>query len=111
MMAPALSNLGPERPFPGLRPYSAADHDWFFGRQHQCLALYRMVDRGRFVAVVGKSGDGKSSMVAAGLLPEIAKETRVQEGGKENRPRWLCLMMQPGDAPYARLASEIAGPT
>ena len=67
-----ISRLGPERPFPGLRPYSEADHEWFFGRTKQILALYRLLDLARLVAVVGGSGSGKSSLVRAGLLPLLA---------------------------------------
>jgi hypothetical protein len=55
--------------------------------------------------VVGSSGSGKSSLVAAGLLPEIAQEMR----GDETR-RWTCIELRPGDAPLARLASALAGP-
>jgi hypothetical protein len=98
------SSLGPDRPFPGLRPYAAADHAWFFGREEQSLALYRLIDRGRLVAVVGSSGSGKSSVVRAGLLPLLDEETR-SEGGRH----WCWWEMRPGDAPIARLAEILAG--
>jgi conflict system STAND superfamily ATPase len=97
------TDLGPDRPFPGLRPYEARDHHWFFGREDQCLSLYRLLDRGRLVAVVGSSGSGKSSMVKAGLLPVLEGETT---GG---RPRWRCWEMRPGDTPLGRLADTLAG--
>ena len=98
------TSLGPDRPFPGLRPYAAADHAWFFGREEQSLALYRLVDRGRLVAVVGSSGSGKSSVVRAGLMPLLDEETH-SEGGR----RWRWWEMRPGDAPIARLAEILAG--
>ncbi len=98
------SRLGPDRPFPGLRPYAEADHEWFFGRTRQTLALYRLLDLARLVAVVGGSGSGKSSVVRAGLLPLLAKET-TGEGGR----RWRCSELRPGDAPIARLADALAG--
>jgi WD40 repeat protein/energy-coupling factor transporter ATP-binding protein EcfA2 len=98
------SGLGPERPFPGLRSYAAADHEWFFGREQQSLALYRLIDRGRFVAVVGSSGSGKSSVVRAGLTPLLEEET-AGEGGR----RWRWWEMRPGDAPISRLAETLAG--
>ena len=31
-------------PFPGLRPFLSRDHEYFFGRDHQILALYRLLD-------------------------------------------------------------------
>jgi tetratricopeptide (TPR) repeat protein len=92
-----------ERPFPGLRPFAYQDHDYFFGRDDQKYALYRLIDHSRFVAVVGSSGSGKSSLVRAGLLPLLDQETR-DSGGRN----WLCCEMRPGDAPLRRLTDLLA---
>src|SRR3954452_1259265 len=75
MRSASTGALSRDRPFPGLRPYTFADHEWFFGRQTQVLALYRLLVRSRFTAVVGSSGSGKSSLVRAGLLPLLREET------------------------------------
>ena len=99
------TDLGPSRPFPGLRPYESRDHEWFFGREDQTLSLYRLLDRGRLLAVVGSSGSGKSSLVKAGLLPVLAAETAA-EGG----PRWRSFEMKPGDSPLDRLTEALSGP-
>jgi WD40 repeat protein len=96
--------LGPDRPFPGLRPYCAQDHAWFFGRDEQSLALYRLLDRGRLIAVVGSSGSGKSSVLRAGLTPLLEEETSCNAGR-----RWRWWEMRPGDAPISRLAEALAG--
>ena len=61
-MSARASGLSAERPFPGLRPFAFTDRAYFFGREDQIFALYRLVSRGRFVAVVGSSGSGKSSL-------------------------------------------------
>lgn len=82
-------------PFPGLRPFDYADRDWFFGRRTQIYALYRLLDRSRFVAVVGSSGSGKSSLVRAGLLPLLGE-------------RWEFVTLRPGAEPLAALAGAIA---
>ena len=99
MNAPVkLSAVSAAHPFPGLRPFAYQDREFFFGRQDQIYALYRLIDRFRFIAVVGSSGSGKSSLVRAGLLPLLDVETR--EAGGHN---WVCCEMRPGDAPLSRL--------
>jgi tetratricopeptide (TPR) repeat protein len=104
MSAPGASALGSDRPFPGLRPFAHADQDYFFGRTDQIYALYRMIDRGRFVAVIGSSGSGKSSLVFAGLLPLLDKERR-EAGGRQ----WVWRDMSPGDDPIDRLIDLLHG--
>src|SRR5262245_44873312 len=103
MSASVARAVSAERPFPGLRPYGFSDHPFFFGREEQSDALFRLLDRSRFIAVVGSSGSGKSSLVLAGLLPLLAKETK-EPGGRN----WLWRKMSPGDAPLARLADALA---
>jgi tetratricopeptide (TPR) repeat protein len=99
MNAPVkLSAVSAAHPFPGLRPFAYQDREFFFGRQDQIYALYRRIDRFRFITVVGSSGSGKSSLVRAGLLPLLDVETR--EAGGHN---WVCCEMRPGDAPLSRL--------
>jgi tetratricopeptide (TPR) repeat protein len=101
----AASILGPARPFPGLRPFEYADHSYFFGRDDQKYALYRMVDRSRFVTVVGSSGSGKSSLVFAGLCPLLDKESR-DSGGRI----WVWRTMSPGSSPLDRLIKLLVYP-
>jgi hypothetical protein len=97
------SALSTDRPFPGLRSFDFPDHNFFFGRADQSYALYRRLDRSRFLAVVGSSGTGKSSLVRAGLLPLLKAET--EEGGRS----WRWAAFTPGDRPLARLADTLAG--
>jgi len=91
------------RPFLGLRPFDYADREFFFGRQEQIYALYRLIDRSRFVAVVGSSGSGKSSLVRAGLLALLDEES-AEEGCRN----WTRRVMRPGTSPIATLAKELA---
>jgi len=102
------TSLGPDRPYPGLRPYRLEDAEWFFGRDEQSLTLYRLVDRGRLIAVVGGSGSGKSSVVRAGLLPLLREETDGASAGASGR-RWIAWSLRPGNAPFAKLAETLAG--
>src|ERR1700689_596843 len=97
------TQLSNERPFPGLRPYGFAARGFFFGRERQAFALYRLVENGRFIAVIGGSGSGKSSLVLAGLQALLADET-ADSGG----PTWAFLDMRPGGAPITRLAGALS---
>src|SRR5258708_2031568 len=103
MNAPPQSRASAEHPFPGLRPFAYQDHKYFFGREDHFYALYRLIDDSRFIAVVGSSGSGKSSLVGAGLLPLLDAETTEAGGYK-----WLWREMRPGDAPLQRLTSLLA---
>ena len=95
----------PRRPYVGLRPFDYADHEFFFGRDEQKNALYQLVDASSFVAVIGSSGSGKSSLVRAGLLPMLDKETADEDAGRQ----WVWRVMQPGDAPLDHLVEALAG--
>jgi tetratricopeptide (TPR) repeat protein/energy-coupling factor transporter ATP-binding protein EcfA2 len=100
---PSDSALSVDRPFPGLRPFAFADRSFFFGRESQIFALYRLIENGRFVAVVGSSGSGKSSLVLAGLCGLLEEETEDPNG-----PAWVRLDMRPGGAPIKRLAAALS---
>lgn len=95
--------LSREQPFPGLRPFDYGDQDFFFGRRSQVASLYGLLDRSRFVAVIGSSGSGKSSLTRAGLLPVLEKENTQSRSGK-----WAWCSMRPGDVPLAALTDALA---
>lgn len=86
-------------PYPGLRPFRQDEADLFFGREEQVEAMLAKLETHRFLAVVGSSGCGKSSLVRAGLLPAL------DEGYLSNAaPPWLKIDLRPGNAPLDRLA-------
>ena len=68
------------RRIPGLRPFEADEADLFFGREHHVDALLKRLSGSHFVAVVGESGAGKSSLVRAGLLPALEGGFVVEAG-------------------------------
>lgn len=70
-------------PFPGLRAFTPRDAPIYFGRGRETDELIARVAASRFVAVVGASGTGKSSLVGAGLLPRLAA------GALPDVPAWL----------------------
>jgi tetratricopeptide (TPR) repeat protein/energy-coupling factor transporter ATP-binding protein EcfA2 len=103
MIPHSAQALSAERPFPGLRPFDFDDFAFFFGRSDQIASLYRLLDRNRFVAVVGSSGCGKSSLTRAGLLHVLHQENT------EGRPaQWAWRIMRPGDAPIEALAEALS---
>ncbi len=83
--SPLLDDTGIENPYKGLRAFGPADAGEFFGRERLVERLIARLGapgiRGRFVAVVGPSGSGKSSVVRAGLLPALAKGRAADVGG------------------------------
>ncbi|MGK7907822.1 MAG: hypothetical protein AB4040_11435 [Synechococcus sp.] len=92
-------------PFPGLRPFEFGEEYLFFGREGQADELLRRLQQHRFVAVVGPSGSGKSSLVRAGLLPAIHSGF-LQGAGSY----WLKAVVRPGGAPIRNLALGLNQP-
>jgi WD40 repeat protein/DNA-binding SARP family transcriptional activator len=68
-------------PYKGMQFFDEADADLFFGREEltarlmgrisECLSIHAEGDR--FLAVIGASGSGKSSIVRAGLIPALMR--------------------------------------
>lgn len=56
-------------PYIGLRPFSEEDSLYFKGRDEQIIQLTALLEANKFLMVTGASGDGKSSLVYAGLVP------------------------------------------
>lgn len=84
-------------PYPGMRPYSADDADHFHGRGTELEELISRLRMGeREIYVIGPSGSGKSSLVAAGVLPRLAR-------GASGLGPFLVRAMRPGEYPAARL--------
>ena len=81
-------------PFPGLRAFTEADAPIFFGRGVEVSELVRRVDASRFVAVVAASGSGKSSLVAAGLIPRLKANAIVS--GETGSKDWRFVRFTPG---------------
>lgn len=92
-------------PFPGLRPFESTETHLFFGRDGQSEELLRRLKRTRFLAVVGTSGSGKSSLVRAGLLPALQGGLMASAGSD-----WRIAILRPGSDPIGNLARALASP-
>ena len=87
-------------PFLGLKPFLARDRPFFFGREDLVAELRRRLAEHPFLPVLGPSGSGKSSVVLAGLIPELAATNGEPEPFQERHFR-------PGDDPLARLEETL----
>lgn len=94
-----------ENPYKGLRSFGQGDAADFFGRERFIDRLVARLGRagstGRFVAVVGPSGSGKSSVVRAGLLPALRR------GAAPGSQEWFIVEMVPGLHPFEQLEQAL----
>ncbi len=82
-------------PYQGLSAFKEENAEYFFGRDKVTASLVNAVNSRPLVAVVGASGSGKSSLVFAGLIPQLRGDTINN---------WLILSFRPGKNPFAALA-------
>ena len=87
-------------PFPGLRSFTPEESSLFFGRKIESDLLLSKLIQNRFIAVIGASGSGKSSLITCGLLPGINKLSL------SGSPSWNVFYMTPGKDPYESMAEE-----
>lgn len=91
-------------PFPGLRSFEPDEEHLFFGREQQTDEVLGRLRRNRFLAVVGTSGSGKSSLVRSGLIPSLYSGFLVKAGSS-----WRVALFRPGSDPVANLAAALGG--
>ncbi len=94
------------RPYPGLRPFRRDEDHLFFGREAQTDELLALLGDAHFIAVLGTSGSGKSSLVRAGLLPALEGGLLARAGA-----RWQIAELRPGSAPVKALAHALIDQT
>lgn len=86
-------------PFPGLRPFNPDESDYFHGRDNESEELAGKLLNNRFVAVIGESASGKSSLINCGLLPKI------KDLSSNSKPGWRLFSFRPGNDPFGNLAN------
>ena len=90
-------------PFPGLRPFREGEEHLFFGRESQIDTMVDKLAVSRFLAVVGTSGSGKSSLVNCGLKPALRRGLMARAG-----THWRVAQFRPGGGPIKSLARALA---
>jgi len=81
-------------PYPGIRSFETGENNLFFGREKQISELLEILKGGRFVAVTGASGSGKSSLIKAGVIPQLTNS----DGS------WDYVVFRPGNTPLLNMA-------
>lgn len=95
----------PQNPYKGLRAFQTSDARNFFGREKLIENLLSRLqeddDFSRFLAIIGPSGSGKSSVVYAGLIPALWR------GEIPGSDRWYIVNMLPGAHPVDDLETAL----
>ncbi|MDE2565295.1 MAG: hypothetical protein KGL50_05875, partial [Burkholderiales bacterium] len=106
----------PHEPYPGLRPFLDFEAALLFGRERQVREVIERLRQTQFVAVLGGSGSGKSSLIHAGVVPALRSYGIPGAGDL-----WLPMTCTPGTnvsaedsaqrlhSPVTRLARRFAG--
>lgn len=63
----------PEEPWLGLRPFSRADREYFFGRDDEIKELFERIAQRLLTVLFGQSGLGKTSLLCAGVIPRLTE--------------------------------------
>ena len=108
-LGPGAASFQGQCPYPGLAPFTEEQAQFFFGREAQVQWLLDKLKQGmqtetgvRFLAIVGASGSGKSSLTLAGLIPALRD---TQSAGND---AWPVVVTRPGSRPLESMAIALA---
>lgn len=102
-------SAGDASPYLGLRPFEASDAPFFFGRRREVSLLAANLRASRTTLVYGESGVGKSSLLRAGLGPELAERSACsREEGYEGESFAVVLSSMGREDPLPALRAEVA---
>jgi WD40 repeat protein len=104
----AFDEINPAKipnPFKGLEAFQQTDARFFFGREELIRKALNILGANRptrFLAIVGASGSGKSSLVRAGVIPQL------RQGKLPKSESWRVLIFSPGVDPVEALATRLS---
>jgi WD40 repeat protein len=81
-------------PFPGVRPFTSAEDKYFFGRDDVVKEVLDTLLVNHFVALIGASGTGKTSLIQSGIIPELLTSDSEE---------WVPVSVRPGNRPLENL--------
>ncbi len=83
-----------KNPYPGIRSFRVEESHLFFGREKQINELLEILNRSNFIAITGASGSGKSSLIKAGLIPALSKQS----------DKWSSVIFRPGNSLFYNMS-------
>jgi WD40 repeat protein len=89
-------------PYKGLESFQPEDAGYFFGREELVAHLLARLAESPFLAVIGGSGSGKSSLLRAGVVPAL------WAGALPHSKDWVLRIMTPGREPLEELAMRVS---
>jgi hypothetical protein len=90
-------------PYTGLRSFNEEESLYFEGREEQIEDITKLLEKNKFLMVTGASGDGKSSIVYAGIIPNARAGFF-----KASFPNWVIADFRPEKTPLKNFSSSIA---
>ena len=90
-------------PFKGLAFFDRADAEYFCGRERLTADLLARLVESPLAGIIGSSGVGKSSLLRAGVLPQLSA------GSLPGSERWRQVLLRPGTHPGAELSRALGG--
>ena len=93
LLVPASRSTTSRCPWLGLRSYDVDDAERFFGREEHVTECLAVLTTTRFLALVGPSGSGKSSLLKAGVLAALERRGH------------RCVLVTPGPRPLEALSA------
>ena len=89
-------------PYMGLSAFGEEDTQYFYGRETLTQQLVNQLGHRAFLAVVGGSGSGKSSVVQAGLIAQLRRGKQLPSS-----EQWWIRSFRPGARPLEALSLRL----
>ncbi|AKG20688.1 nSTAND1 domain-containing NTPase [Calothrix sp. 336/3] len=89
-------------PYMGLSAFSEADSQYFYGRETLTQQIIHHLTHHSLTAVIGASGSGKSSLIQAGVIPQLRHGKQIPHSQE-----WFIATMRPGATPLVELAKVL----
>jgi len=90
-------------PYPGLRPFNEEESIFFKGRDEHIEQIIKQLEEKKFLMLTGASGDGKSSLVYAGVIPNARAGFF-----KAKFNNWIVADFRPEREPLKNLAVSLS---